>query len=47
VVDVIVLERDELALRCGAEPHTLLSERAMTGCLERHLAAEHELDRLT
>ena len=46
VVDVIVLERDELALRRGAEPHTLLSARTMTDRLEHHLAADHELHRL-
>ena len=46
MIDVVVLERDELAVRCRAEPHTLLGAGAMTGRLERHLAAEHELDRL-
>ena len=44
VIDVIVLERDELALGRGAEPHPLLGARSMTGRLEHHLAAEHELD---
>ena len=46
LIDVVVLERDEFALGCGAQPHALLRVRAMTGRLERHLAAEHELDRL-
>ncbi len=45
VVDVIVVERDELAFRCGAEPDPLLSMGAMARRLERHLPAEHELDR--
>ena len=30
MVDVVVLERDELAFRRGAEPHLLLGARAMT-----------------
>ena len=46
MVDVIVLERDELAVGSGAEPHTLLRAGAMTDRLEHHLATEHELDRL-
>ena len=45
VVDVIVLERDELSLRRGAEAHPLLGAGTMTDRLEHHLAAEHELDR--
>ena len=45
MTDVIVLKRDELAFRCRAEPDTLLSVGAMTGTLERHLSAKHELDR--
>ena len=45
VVNVVVLERDELAFRRGAEPHSLLRPRTMTCRLEHHLAAEHKLDR--
>ena len=45
LIDVIVLKRDELAFRCRAEPDALLSAGAMTGTLERHLPAKHELDR--
>ena len=44
MVDVVVLERDELAFRSSAEPHLLLGARAMTRTLERHFAAKHELD---
>ena len=46
MVDVVVLERDELAVRRGAEPHALLGARAMADRLEHHLAADDELDRL-
>jgi len=46
VTDVVVFERDELAFRCCAEPHPLLSAGSMTGTLEGHLPAKHELDRL-
>ena len=45
MIDVVVLERDELAFRCRAEPHALLSARAMTDSLEHHFPAKHELDR--
>ena len=44
-IDVIVLKRDELTFRRGAEADTLLGVGAMTGRLKRHLAAKHELDR--
>ena len=46
VVDVVVLQRDELAVGRGAEAHALLRAGAMTDRLEHHLAADHELDRL-
>ena len=46
VVDVVVLERDELAVGRRAEPHSLLGARPMADGLEHHLAADHELDRL-
>ena len=44
VINIIVLQRDELAFAGGAEPDSLLSVRAMTDRLEHHLAAEHEFD---
>src|SRR5262249_32905488 len=46
LVDVVVLQRDELAVLRGAEPHALLGAGAMAGRLEGHLAAENQLDRL-
>src|SRR5947209_11383903 len=45
MVDVIVLERHELAFGCGAQPHALLGAGAMTDRLKHHLATEHELNR--
>src|SRR5437667_8017 len=41
VIAVVVLKRDELALRRRAEPHALLGAGAMTDRLKHHLAAEH------
>src|SRR4029077_4591581 len=46
IVDVIVLERDELSVRCGTEAHPLLGAGTMTNCLEHHLAADDKFDRL-
>src|SRR5439155_10327252 len=46
VTDIVMLERDELAFRCGAQSHVLLSAGAMARRLERHLPAENELNRL-
>src|SRR6266404_1875488 len=45
MVDVIVLERDELAFGCGAQPHPLLGARAMTDRLEHHFSTDDELNR--
>ena len=46
MVDVVVLERDEFAVRRRAKPHALLRARPVTDRLEHHLAAEHEFHRL-
>ena len=46
LIDVVVLERDELAFRRRAEPDALLCARPVTDRLEHHLAADHEFDRL-
>ena len=46
MVDVIVLERDELSVSCGAEAHPLLGAGTMTNRLEHHLAADDKFDRL-
>ena len=45
-VDVVVLERDELAVGRGAQPHALLGAGPMADRLEHHLAADDELHRL-
>ena len=41
MVDVIVMQRDELAVGGCAETHALLSARAVSDGVEHHLASEH------
>ena len=45
-VHIVVLQRDELAVGRGPEPHALLSARTMADGLEHHLAAHDKLYRL-
>ena len=45
-MNIIMLERDQLAVGGSAEAHALLRARTMTDCLEHHFAADDELDRL-
>src|SRR5207248_2314966 len=45
VIDIIVLQRYELAVARGAEANTLLSARPMADRLEHHLATDDQLHR--
>ena len=45
VVDVVVLERNELALSRCPQPQTLLGACAMPDSLKHHLATDDELYR--
>ena len=47
VEDVIVLERDELAVRGRAQPHALLRSGTMPNRLEHHFAAHDDFDGLS
>ena len=47
VIDVVVHERDQLAVPGCAEPNTLLSTRPVPDRLEHHLAADDQLHRLS
>src|SRR3989475_2226514 len=47
VENVIRLERDELAVRCRAQPHTLLRSGTMPNRLEHHFAAHDDFDGLS
>src|SRR5689334_4690504 len=41
-VNVIMVQRHELALACGAQANALLCQRAMADRMEHHLASEHQ-----
>ena len=47
VEDVIVLQRDELAVRGRAQPHALLRSGTMPNRLEHHFAAHDDFDGLS
>ena len=42
-----MLKRDQLAVWRRAQAHALLCARAVADRLKHHLAADHQLDRLT
>src|SRR5438552_2242261 len=47
LADVIMLERDELAVGGCAQPHALLGAGTMADRLEHHLAGDHYFDGLS
>src|SRR5207247_9852950 len=47
VQDVIVLQRDEVAVRGHAQPHALLRSGPMPNRLEHHFAAHDDFDGLS
>ena len=47
MANVVVLERNEFAVRARAQSHALLRARAMADGLEHHFATDHDFHRLS